>query len=144
MFQNCGRIVGQKGICEVEFGLRRWCASGVLLGKGCGVMRVEGKGLNAIWRSAFVARDLNTTEVDLSLELSRFMIPPSAYQSSLWMEKPIREFNPMNPWIDANIEIPIIEESKQHPIETMYQYFSMECLICGALFLFVVQLLSCS
>ena len=53
--------------------------------------------------AACVAGNPNTTAVDFPPDYSRFVIPPVAYQQTPWLERPTTGFNPIFPWIDANI-----------------------------------------
>lgn len=85
--------------------LTRLCSSSTTsIPKSKELLTAEEKKLNAIWTSACLAGNPNTTAVDFPPDLSRFVIPPSAYQQTPWLEKPTAGFNPMIPWIDANIQ----------------------------------------
>ena len=64
---------------------------------------VLSKCLLSTWRAACVAGNPNTTAVDFPPNYSRFVIPPVAYQQTPWLERPTTGFNPIFPWIDANI-----------------------------------------
>jgi len=66
--------------------------------------KIEDQKINAIWTSACVAGNPNTTAVDFPPDYGRFVIPPVAYQQTPWLERPTAGFNPIFPWIDANIQ----------------------------------------
>lgn len=53
---------------------------------------------------ACVTGNPNTTAVDYPPDFGRFVIPPAAYKQTPWLEQPTDGFNPIFPWIDANIQ----------------------------------------
>ena len=57
--------------------------------------------------AACVAGNPNTTAGDSPPDYGRFVIPPVAYQQTPWLETPTAGFNPIFPWIDANVQHPM-------------------------------------
>eukprot|EP00210_Caulerpa_lentillifera_P003592 g3427.t1 len=104
-FRSNFGIVSQKLLDEsLYLTLTRFCSNSAAFPKSKELLTAEEKKINAIWTSACIAGNPNTTAVDFPPDLSRFVIPPSAYQHTPWLETPTTGFNPMIPWIDANIQ----------------------------------------